>query len=275
MADTFPTPLIVSVESVESMSAIAAATSTPTPTPTCELGLPTSMEPGPFGRGSFARAYGDRVSPNLCHVVIEVNENPMTLGNALSSILHAPRDARIRIVTNEDALVAVVTQPRGIPLSKISDQIHMENLRSLMRCVLAELAALHAVGRAHTDVKPANIIYHALGTPADGGRYRLIDQGSMHDGLLCERPVYHPTLLTTPDYRPPWIGEGANDVPVDASKLDVWSFGATVLSLLTGEPFCALPTSSPSSVSSSSSSSSSSSDDLYVGMARDASKRCR
>ena len=222
------------------------------------------MESGSFGRGSFSRAHGDRARPDICHLVTEVDANPMTLGNALSNILHAPPDASIRIVTHEDALVAVVTQSRGLPLSKATGPIPMEVLRTLLRCVLAELASLHAAGRAHTDVKPANIIY--CSTSTEGGRYRLIDQGSMHDVVLCARPVYHPTLLTTPDYRPPWIGEGANDAPVDASKLDMWSLGATVLSLLTGESFCALP--SEPSVSPSF-------DDLYEGMARDASKRCR
>ena len=187
----------------------------------------------------------------------------MTLGNALSSILHAPPDAIIRIIANDDVVAAVVTQSRGVPLSKVKDPIPMDALRTMLRCVLTELAGMHAAGRAHTDVKPANIIY--CPTPPEGERYRLIDQGSMHDGLLCSRPVYHPTLLTTPDYRPPWVGEGANDVPVDASKLDMWSLGATVLSLLTAEAFCALPPESPDSPAS---------DDLYEGMVRDASKRC-
>ena len=218
------------------------------------------VEPTPFGVGAFSSAFADRFTPELCHVVTQVTDNPLSLSNAISSILHAGTGAKggdtqvsvgnLHYEKGGDVLVTIVTQPRGEPLSAyttgkkrfVESQASMYRVRALLRDILEELVALHDVGIAHTDIKPDNIIRVA-------GANRLIDPGSMFDARLSSRAMFHPALLTTPDYRPPWVGEGANDAPLDASRLDVWSLGATVLSLLSGEPFFALPRLPPPSAS--------------------------
>ena len=91
--------------------------------------------------------------------------------------------------------------------------------RRVVRRLLGALAAMHARGYAHTDLKPDNILYDTR-----TGDARLADLGCAE----CElRQGSHPG---TREYLAPEILLGAPLTPA----LDLWSLGCTVFEMLTG-----------------------------------------
>ncbi len=85
------------------------------------------------------------------------------------------------------------------------------------RGVAAGLAAIHAAGLIHADVKPANIVVTADGTPV------LVDLG------LARPPGVDTRVAGTPGYLAPeaWTGERS-------VATDLWALGATLRRLVAG-----------------------------------------
>jgi serine/threonine-protein kinase len=88
---------------------------------------------------------------------------------------------------------------------------------------LAALAALHAAGLVHRDVKPSNLLINAA------GRLVLIDLG-----IACPRDAAAPErrLVGSPSYCSP---EQILGRPVDG-RSDVYSLGCTLYELVFGRP---------------------------------------
>ena len=98
----------------------------------------------------------------------------------------------------------------------------------LARDVALGLAAAHALGVVHRDVKPGNVRVTA------DGRVKLLDFGLARGVLLEDGVSIAGQVLGTPHYMPP---EQWGDHRVDA-RGDVYALGATLYHLVTGQvPF--------------------------------------
>jgi eukaryotic-like serine/threonine-protein kinase len=100
-----------------------------------------------------------------------------------------------------------------------------EAARSIIGQVAAALAAAHAVGIMHRDVKPSNILI------TDRGEAKLADFGVARqtgDATLTQTGM----VIGTPAYLAPEVAQGAPPSPAS----DVWSLGATLFAAVEGEP---------------------------------------
>ena len=119
---------------------------------------------------------------------------------------------------------------RYVPGRPLHDEVAEEgpirgrDLQWLGRCLIDAIAAVHAGGVLHRDVKPSNVIMEGR-TPVliDFGLARVADDPRItHTGWL----------LGTPGYLPPEILRGDDATPVT----DVHSWAATVAFAATGRP---------------------------------------
>jgi serine/threonine protein kinase len=100
-----------------------------------------------------------------------------------------------------------------------------QDARSIIGQVAAALAAAHAVGIVHRDVKPSNILI------TDRGVAKLADFGVARqtgDTALTQTGM----VIGTPAYLAPEVAQGAPPSPAS----DVWSLGATLFAAVEGEP---------------------------------------
>jgi tetratricopeptide (TPR) repeat protein/tRNA A-37 threonylcarbamoyl transferase component Bud32 len=160
------------------------------------------------------------------------------------------REARVAAQFRHDHLVAVyavVDPAEGLPYlvmeyldgptlsTLIEPGVGLEPWRaaSIAAQVADGLAAAHAVGLVHRDIKPDNIMID----PASG-RTKLMDFGLARDAASDESLTREDVLAGTPTHMSP---EQARGLDLDG-RSDVYSLGVTFYECLTGEvPFRGAP----------------------------------
>ena len=98
---------------------------------------------------------------------------------------------------------------------------------------LRALAALHAVGIVHRDIKPGNIMVVSTGGVETT---KVVDLGiaQLMTGTVYQRLTSTGAIVGTPAYMAPEMLEGLNAAPA----ADVWAIGVVLFALLTGrKPF--------------------------------------
>jgi serine/threonine protein kinase len=127
-----------------------------------------------------------------------------------------------------DAHWLVMEYVDGVTLARLirkQGPLSPDEAAPLLRQVADALAAAHAAGIVHRDVKPSNIM-------VDGdGRVKLADFGIAR---IATDPALTQTGLVTgsPAYLAPEVAAGQRG----DETVDVWSLGATAFHLLTGRP---------------------------------------
>ncbi len=104
----------------------------------------------------------------------------------------------------------------------VAAPFELEKTLDLGRQLASGLAAVHSAGLVHRDIKPSNIVV------TDEGVLKLLDFG------IAATPGGPHDLAGTPSYMSPEQSDGARPDP----RTDVWSTGAVLLEMATGEaPF--------------------------------------
>jgi eukaryotic-like serine/threonine-protein kinase len=150
-------------------------------------------------------------------------------GRAVASLAH-PHIVQVYDVITDHAIPALVMQ--YVPGETLEERIQSQGrlpIDDAMRIasqVLDALAAAHASGLVHRDIKPGNVLLEADGSRgllSDFGLVRALDDASLtHSGFLAG----------TPHYMAP---EQARGETVDA-RSDLFSFGGLVYTMLAGHP---------------------------------------
>ncbi|HET9929077.1 MAG TPA: serine/threonine-protein kinase, partial [Polyangiaceae bacterium] len=134
-------------------------------------------------------------------------------------------------ITDDGSAFLVMELLHGVTLERLweanGEHLPLECVLAIAEQLLDVLAAAHAQSIVHRDLKPANVFVtrHGVVKILDFGIARLRDG----DGNKTETG----TTLGTPLFMPPEQAAGRSR-DVDA-RTDLWSVGATMFSLLTGQ----------------------------------------
>lgn len=139
-------------------------------------------------------------------------------------------------VTGEGCTYLVMELLEGMTLEAMREKrggrISAEELAPIAEDLLSALAAVHNAGVVHRDLKPQNVFMTKSGSVKllDFGTARVFDP----DGPASVASVYIKGFaIGAPEFMAPEQARGARD-DVD-SRSDVWSLGAMMFTLLSGE----------------------------------------
>ncbi|MFP2906939.1 serine/threonine-protein kinase, partial [Pyxidicoccus sp. 3LFB2] len=117
----------------------------------------------------------------------------------------------------------------GQPLNALVDTLTVEQKALLLREASEGVHAAHRAGLVHRDIKPSNVLVER--TPDGGLRPYVMDFGLARDWK--EGVTATGTVLGTPHYMSPEQARG--EVARLDRRADVYSLGATLYALLTGQ----------------------------------------
>ncbi len=136
--------------------------------------------------------------------------------------------------TGEGCAYLVVELLEGETLEAIrarkKGRIEIEELASIADDLLSAIAAVHAAGVIHRDLKPSNVFI------TQSGELKLLDFGTARilDRAGASAVSVAGLVIGTPAFMSPEQARGLRE-EVDAQS-DVWSLGAMIFTLLSGEP---------------------------------------
>jgi serine/threonine protein kinase len=145
-------------------------------------------------------------------------------------------------ITEDRCAYLVLELLHGETLDEMRERGHgrisLEELAPIADELMSAIVAVHAAGVVHRDLKPGNIFITTAppGAPAGArGRLKLLDFGTarIFDREMDSTLSAAGLVMGTPAYMSPEQARGAR-AEVDAQS-DVWSLGAMIFALLTGE----------------------------------------
>jgi hypothetical protein len=120
---------------------------------------------------------------------------------------------------------------RGGSLPEISE---MQTLARCLLRVIGAIIALHRRGLVFRDLKPENIV---VSTFPEGHRiWTIIDTGLLSKSDVRVSVTNTPETLGTPLFAPPELLEDESTEGKHNEAVDIYSVGATLYSVMTGEP---------------------------------------
>jgi serine/threonine protein kinase len=146
-----------------------------------------------------------------------------------SAVLHHPHVVSVYDVVEEDDHIWLVMEyVASRTLWEVISQdgpLTPEAAVSIGAQIADGLAAAHAAGTIHRDVKPGNILVTAdqVAKISDFGIARAHDQGQLTQTGL---------VIGTPEYFAPELARGEDPTPA----VDVWALGATLYAAVEGHP---------------------------------------
>jgi serine/threonine protein kinase len=127
----------------------------------------------------------------------------------------------------------VMEYVRGVSLATWRDarrRVDVADALAILDPLCRGVAAIHASGTLHRDIKPGNILVE------ENGRVAVADFGLAHP--LAERMKTADQAYGTPAYLAPEIAREESTAPELASRADVYSLAVVAFELLTGQrPF--------------------------------------
>jgi len=192
---------------------------------------------GAGGMGSVYRARdlrtGEPVALKILHTPDPANLERFTREAQLLEALRHPSIVRYVAhgYTAEDTLWLAMEWLEGEDLSARLSRagLGVEESVTLATRIAGALAAAHAMGVVHRDIKPNNVFL-------PGGRVeeaRLLDFGIARPLIATRALTRTGTVLGTPGYMAPEQARGEREID---ARADVFSFGALLFECLTGKP---------------------------------------
>ncbi len=196
-----------------------------------------------LGIGAMASVYlgvhrnGSRVAIKLLHP--ELTRQPELVRRFLREAYLANKvehPAIVRVIDDEAGAdgppFLVMELATGTSLAQVLERegpLAPARVAAIGIALLDGLAAAHAKGIVHRDVKPANVLLE------QDGRVRVLDFGvaRLREAAAMGGGTREGWVLGTPAFMPPEQALGWHD-RVDGTT-DVWAVGATLFTLLTGK----------------------------------------